>query len=193
MTVWTTQPRAALTALEETGVFRCEPQKSFNLSKPDSLKKPYRWLTARMQTRIGPPPTGVVYPVWAWHTWEFERRCPDPESAAFLRRTEEKALFTLEIPENELVLTDFDAWQSVMMGSYVSDAATPAAYAALEARLDALSPEETEAEIERSWENVFLTDRVESDVLIRGRYIQATFWELKRAYVRDVRLLPPNA
>lgn len=53
--------------------------KSFNLTKPDSLEKPYRWLMDRMREKIGPAPAGVDYPVWAWHTWEFERRAPDPQ------------------------------------------------------------------------------------------------------------------
>ena len=192
MIVWTIQPYSALDQLRESGVFRCAPEKSFNLTKPNSLKGPYAWLAAQMEKRIGPPPDGVAYPIWAWHTWDFQRRCPDPDSAAFLKRREAKGLFTLDVPEGALVLSDFDAWQGVMLGTHVPNVRTEADYVELAARLDGLEGEALRAEIVRSWENVFRIDPVNSDFLVRGRFIQATFWELRAESVRDVRRLPPN-
>ena len=192
MIVWTTQPASALEQLEASGVYRCDPGKSFNLTKPDSLKKPYRWLTERMRGKLGAPPEGVTSPIWAWHTWDFERRCPDPDSPAFLLRSEEKALFTLDIPESELVLTDFDAWQGVMMGAYVSGARTQAECDAEAERLDELEGEALDEAARASWDNVFLTDPIRDGALVRGRYVQATFWEIKTGYIREVRRLPKN-
>lgn len=192
MIVWTMQPATALDTIEKTGSFRCEPRRSYNLSKPDSLKDNYAWLMERMRKKIGPEPEGVVSPVWAWHTWNFERRSPDPESPAFLRHSDEKVLLTLDIPENEVVLTDFDAWQNVMMNTFVPNAATEEEYFALEKKLEAMSDEELTEEIRQSWENVFLVDQVQTEYLIRGRYIQATFWEIKQSYIREVQLIPAN-
>lgn len=192
MIVWTVQPRSALDQIAAGGVFRCKPELSYNLSKADSLQGPYSWLMERMREKIGPEPAGVVSPVWAWHTWNFERKCPDTESAAFLKRTEEKVLLTLDIPESDLVLTDFDAWQFVMMNAYVSDAADAASYAALEKRLEGLSGDALREAVLASRENVFLTDPVNNEYLIRGRYIQATFWEVRAGYIRDQKILPPN-
>jgi len=190
MRLWTVQPVSALDEIEKTGFFRCQREKSFNLAKRDSLEKPYQWLMARMRERIGPPPEGVAYPVWAWHTWEFQRRAPDPDSAAFLKRTEDKALLTLEIPDAQVVLTDFDAWQLVLQGVYVADARTDAAFAALEDHLDALSPEELARETEASWHNVFLVDPVDDPLLTRGKYVQATFWQIRRENLKEARFLP---
>jgi len=192
MIVWTMQPLTALDQIEATGSFRCDPKQSFNLTKSDSLEGSYAWLMDRMRERIGPEPKGVVSPVWAWHTWNFERRSPDPDSPAFLRHSDSKVMLTLDIPENEFVLTDFDAWQNVMIKTYVSRAETESEYLALEEHLSRLSPDELSEEIRRSWENVFLTNRVETDYLVRGRYVQATFWEIKRDYIRDKQLILPN-
>lgn len=193
MIVWTMQPLAAIDQIRETGVFRCEPQRSWNLTKADSLKDIYGWLTERMQQKIGHEPEGVVSPVWAWHTWNFERKSPDPESAAFLRRDTPRVLMTLDIPEQSLVLTDFDAWQNVMMHMIVPNAVNEKEFQALTDRLETLTGAALEAEIRQSWENVFLIDRVDNEYLTRGRYIQATFWEIRADYIRDIRELPPNA
>ncbi|MBQ9066230.1 MAG: DUF3841 domain-containing protein, partial [Clostridia bacterium] len=123
MTLWTVQPATALDEIRETGRFVCDRSRSFNLTKPDHLDAPYQWLIRQMEERIGPRPDGVEYPIWGWHTWEFEHRAPDPDSAAFLTRTEDKAFFTLELPEDQVVLTDFDAWHLIMMDLFIPDPA----------------------------------------------------------------------
>ncbi|MBQ9328890.1 MAG: DUF3841 domain-containing protein [Solobacterium sp.] len=193
MIVWSTQPLEAVEQINETGVFVCDPSRSFNLTKADSLKPAYRWLNEQMKQKIGLPPEGVEYPVWAWHTWEFERKCPDPESSAFLKRDSAKALFTLDIPESELVLTDFDAWQNVMMNTYLGEIQSDADFEAAEQLLSSLEGEELQKIIEASWQNVFKTDRIENEYMIRGRYIQATFWQIRKDYILDVKILNTNA
>lgn len=192
MIVWTVQPESALESIHEHGCFRCDESKSFNLSKPNSLRRPYQWLMAKMREKIGPPPKGVSYPIWAWHTWDFQHRAPDTESSAFLKRSERKILFTLEISDGELVLSDFDAWQNVMLETYVADIRSEEEYDALEEHIDALSPKELDQEIVRSWDNVFLTDKVDNGFMLRGRYVQATFWEIKKEYIKEVKVLEPN-
>lgn len=187
MLLWTMQPISALEDLERTGVFRCEKDKSFNLSKRNSLDAPYHWLMERMADRIGPPPAGVTYPIWAWHTWDFQRKAPDPNSPAFLRMEGvRKGLFTLEVPEDQVTLTDFDAWQQVLIGGYVPGTADPAEQERIAGKLDELEGDALEEALRASWPNVFLIDRVESEYLTRGKYIQATFWELRREYVKEV-------
>lgn len=189
MQLWTVQPLTALDELKTQGVYRCQKEKSFNLSKPGSLDQPYQWLMARMREKIGGPPEGVSYPVWAWHTWEFLHQAPDPNSAAFLRRTEDKAMMTLDVPQDQAVLTDFDAWQLVLQHMYVADAREAAELDRLEEQLETLDENQLEKAIRDSWEHVFLIDRVDTDVLTRGKYIQATFWEIRPEYIRDIRVL----
>ena len=192
MKLWTIQPAGALEQIEKNRYFRCDPSLSYNLTKADSLSNPYHWLAEQMRKKIGDPPQGVEYPVWAWHTWNFERRCPDPESPAFLRRTEPRILFTLDVPDEKVVLTDFDAWQNVMLGGYTSVAANAEEFARDEALLDELEGDALEKAIRASWTNVFIIDPVRNEYLVRGRYIQATFWEIRKEYVVSTQLLPVN-
>ena len=193
MKLWTVQPKAALDALAQTGVFRCQREKSYNLTKPGSLEKPYQWMMEQMRRRIGPPPARVEYPVWAWHTWEFARRAPDVDSAAFLRRTEEKALLTLDVPEDRALLSDFDAWQMALQGFYVAGDLPDAEYDALLERLESLTEAELRRETENSWVRVFDVSPVKREGFARGKFIQATLWEIRRECLIDARLLPPNA
>ena len=193
MIIWTTQPLNALTQLDTTGFYRCSREKSWNLTKENDLRPAYQWLAQKMTEKIGPPPEGVEYPVWAWHTWAFERRAPDTESAAFLRRTEDKVLLMLDIQPERLLLTDFDAWQLVMLNSYVPDVRTDEEYSVLEERLQSLSDQALREETEHSWDRVFLTDRVDTPELTRGKFIQATFWEIRKADVISAQPLTASA
>ncbi|MDO4633906.1 MAG: DUF3841 domain-containing protein [Eubacteriales bacterium] len=181
MKLWTLQPLSILDEIERTGSYRCNRELSYNLSKRDSLDDKYQWLIKRMEQRIGKRPEGVEYPIWAWHTWEEERRCPDIQSAAFLKRTEDKVLLTLEIPENEIVLTDFDAWQIILNGGYLALETAQEKLDELEEWIDSLEEEELDRAIEESWENLF--EIAGSDSEERGRFVQATFWELKKEYI----------
>ncbi len=189
MKLWTIQPLSALDEIEKTGAFRCREELSFNLSKPDSLKKQYEWLIQRMEQKIGPRPEGVDYPIWSWHTWDFERQCPEADSAAFLKRTEDKVLLTLEIPETDVVLTDFDAWQIVMQGGYLTTETDEDVLEELEERLFAMDDEAFHEAIVESWENVFDVEKRDIPDFQKGRYVQATFWEIRKEYILDTEIL----
>ncbi len=183
MKLWTLQPLSIMEEIQQNGSYRCRKDLSFNLSKRDSLDAQYHWLMERMEQRIGRAPEGVAYPVWAWHTWEGKRQCPEPDSAAFLRRTEDKVLLTLEIPEEDVVLTDFDSWQCVLNGSYLSNETDPEKLDQLEEFIDSLDDDQLEQEIEKSWEHVFEILASPDPDSERGRFVQATFWEIRKEYV----------
>lgn len=186
MILWTVQPATAVEDINKYGSFRCVAEKSYNLSKSNSLKPQYSWLIEKMKKRIGDPPSGVTYPIWAWHTWEYERRQPDTDSAAFVERDYDTVCFVLDVPDNEVVLTDFDAWQIVMNGWYLSYEQNEEKLDALLERLESLSDDEQLEMIKASWENVFLIDELRSENFSRGEYIQATFWEIKKEYVKEI-------
>jgi hypothetical protein len=54
---------------------------------------------------------------------------------------------------------------------------------ALETYLDTLNEKQWVETIEASWNLVFLTDPVCTPEYHRGKYVQATFWELKKEYI----------
>ncbi len=41
------------------------------------IRRNYEWLISQMIKRIGPPPEGVVYPVWAWYKQNGKRKKTD--------------------------------------------------------------------------------------------------------------------
>ena len=61
MILWTIQPVEVYELIQETGVYHCDFEKSIFTF----CKKQYDWLVRRMKDKIGPPPEGVSYPVWA--------------------------------------------------------------------------------------------------------------------------------
>ncbi len=79
-----------------------------------------------------------------------------------------------------------------MMGAYVPYVQTKEEYEEAERLLDTLTGAELEEEIRRSWDNIFIVESKNKDFSQRGRYVQATFWEIKEEYIAEKRLLRPN-
>ena len=71
MILWTVQDAAVWEQLEREG---CYTTPAARIEFPESedsafyhANYAYSWLADRLRKRIGPPPDGVVYPVWAWY------------------------------------------------------------------------------------------------------------------------------
>ena len=183
MILWTSQEEAVYNELLKTGVYRCD----LNLSSMKDCREKYDWLVRQMKQRIGPPPEQVTYPVWAIYQQDDKRRKPD------LRRErwevgcdgERFACIEIEIPDRDVLLSDFDAWCMLLSDFLISD--TEQEGCCLEAQYEALSPSEKRRMKEKNWERVFDLSPLNSDWMRRGYDIQATFWELRLEQVRDVR------
>ena len=147
----------------------------------------YDWLVRQMKQRIGPPPEQVTYPVWAIYQQDDKRRKPD------LRRErwevgcdgERFACIEIEIPDRDVLLSDFDAWCMLLSDFLISD--TEQEDRCLEAQYEALSPSEKRRMKEKNRERVFNLSPLNNGWARRGYEIQATFWELRLEQVRDVR------
>lgn len=70
MILWTIQNKLAYESMKETGVLRVDE----NYILDDLFKEPYLWMASQMKKRIGNPPEGVIFPVWAWYRWEGNRK-----------------------------------------------------------------------------------------------------------------------
>ena len=68
MLLWTIQPLEVYELLVEQDVFRCDRSRVWGV-KDGQLKEAYDWLVDQMNQKIGLPPLGVEYPIWAWHTF----------------------------------------------------------------------------------------------------------------------------
>lgn len=183
MILWTCQEEAVYNELLKTGVYRCD----INLSSMKDCCEKYDWLVRQMKQRIGPPPEQVTYPVWAIYQQDGKHRKPD------LRRErwevgcdgERFACIEIEIPDRDVLLSDFDAWCMLLSDFLISD--TEQEDRCLEAQYEALSPSEKRRMKEKNRERVFNLSPLNNGWARRGYEIQATFWELRLEQVRDVR------
>ena len=171
MILWTIQPDDVFDEINRLGVYRCDPVKA---DLQGMFPEQYDWLVSQMRKRIGPPPEGVSYPVWAWYQWQKDRRKPDlraqrwnctPRGAKFFR-------LEIDIPDEQVLLSDFDEWHGPLNDGLIAD--TEEEYDELYRVYDSLSPDakaEMRAPVNNGW-------------IVRGESIQATFWELRKEQIR---------
>jgi len=183
MVLWSIQPEELYYEILNTGVYRCDISKSF---MNDDLEA-YDWLRTEMVKKIGPMPEGVSYPVWAWYVQDKQRKKPDlrRERWCYGSTGDRFACIEIEVPDEEVVLTDFDEWSIILLHSLISY--TEEEDEALEAEYNSLSAEKQLEMKYNNWKRVFEISPMDTEWTIRGRDIQATFWELKKEYIRDVR------
>ncbi len=186
MQLWTIQPLEVVDILITKQEFICDSSKAFGLID-NAFTDAYNWLVKEMEKRIGPRPTGVEYPIWAWHTRNFKRKRPDLREGGYGKRGEEAACIEIDIPDNEVVLTDFDEWHTILNDSYSDDTYTEEDWDAAHDWFDSLSVDKQREVKEVSWQHVFNIDPYKSDFRVRGSYIQATFWKLRYNQVRETR------
>ena len=167
MILWTIQHKEAYLRMMRNGVLRAD---NAHLFCEDDFLTAYNWMSQQMCLRVSEPPNGVQYPVWLWHTWEGESKRPDMRRSAYAAPNTPIVLLTVEIPNETVLLSDFDRWNIVMNEHYL----------AVDADDDfPHSPEE----ISESWSRIF-------DVSSANPYyssslsIQATAWEVRKEWVK---------
>ncbi len=163
-------------ALLKNGCF--VPEGTHVFMKEDFLPA-YDWLCEQMKLRLPNTPENAKYPIWAWYQWEGIRKRLD-------MRTSHKAvsppgtpivLLTLEVPDDEVLLSDFDMWHSTLGNHYL---------ALTEEEDIAIGDNATAEQKRKSWERIFNLD-IDNDYCtypINQKSIQATFWILKKEYVK---------
>ena len=183
MILWTIQERQVYKQILKTGIYRCDLDKSVM----KDLKKQYDWLVRQMIRRVGKKPAGVTYPVWAWYQKNGQRKRPD------LRRErwrcgwkgEHYVCLEIDIPDEEVLLSDFNAWSLILSDVLISYSEEEDE--ALYMEYNSLSFDEKRCMKDKNWERVFDLSPFENDWMRRGDTIQATFWELRREQIRAVR------
>lgn len=183
--LWTIQPVEVYEELTKTGRFICNPALSDNIAEP-MFDDAYKWLDKQMEKRVGSKPKGVTYPIWAWHTFNWKHKKPDLRMSGYANRGEKLVAIEIEIPDREVLLTDFDSWGFVLNKWFLSSGNTEEECDKDEEEYKALPKNKQKKALEKSWENIFDLGPFCNDWTWRGRYIQATFWELKMEYVKKV-------
>ena len=167
MILWTIQHEEAYLRMVRNGVLRADRA---HLFCGDDFLVPYNWMSQQMRMRISEPPHGVQYPVWLWHTWEGKRKRPDMRKSAYAAPHTPIVLLTVEIPDEMVLLSDFDRWNIVMNGCYVAVGA------------DDDSPHSLK-EICESWNRIFDVSCVNSYYSF-SLSIQATVWEIRKEWIK---------
>ena len=183
MILWTIQPIEVYELIQKTGIYRCTIEKSiFN-----DCKEQYDWLVQEMKERIGEPPNGVSYPVWAWYMWEGVRKKPDLRRERWGNGWEGDrfACMEIDIPDDRVVLSDFDVWSIILLDGLIADSEEEVER--LEMEYDSLTQEDKQEYKAQNWKTVFDLNYVDNGWIHRGDSIQATFWELGKEDIKSVR------
>ena len=191
MKLWTIQPPEILDEIKASGVYRCNPDRAELLTDPASrpiFRQSYDWLAGQMKRRLGPPPDGVRYPVWAWYRFDGENRKPD------LRRTEFRTYgpgtlcIGIEIPDDRVLLSDELKWHFVLNNWWCDDSTSEEEHDRITAEIEQKNYGRAQYQrmMRKSWENIFNIEKVKNDWCTNGYYVQATFWELPGSSIRSI-------
>ncbi len=150
-------------------------------------------MVGQMQIRLGEPPAGVTYPIWAWYQWQdAKRRLPDLRCRAHLGKGEVGVRIEFTKPAGQILLSDFDLWHlPLCYRSYIgynqADTQKVEEHMYCELKEAGIAaddfenyPPESKTKIEKSWERIF--DPSFNDSYWGGdwsmRSIQATLWQV---------------
>ena len=183
MTLWTIQPEELYHSILKTGEYICDPLK---INMPE-FSEMYDWLALQMRERIGQPPEGVTYPVWAWHTQRSKYQKPDLRSERWANGYEGDRFVCMEIEvlDEQVLLSDFDLWSLVLLDALITE--TEEEDHELNAIYQTLTPQQQREMKYENWKRVFDVTPFDNKWMRRGSWIQATFWALKNDMIRKVR------
>lgn len=187
MRIWSIQPEKLYEELKFQRVLYCDPMQS-ELITQCGFGPAYDWMAQQMRNRVGIPPKGVLYPFWAWHTIEWKHQRPDLRHTEFRAYKSNQACLELEIPGNMVLLSNEDMWHIVLNDGYYGDSSNEQE-AEMEDRWFESLPLNEKATVKmKSWEKIFsVSPPHEDEWECHGKYIQATFWELRLDHVIAVR------
>ena len=119
MTLWTIQPERIYCFILKTGQYTCDPGQVVM----SEFTKMYDWLALQMKERIGEPPEGIIYPVWAWHTQSSKHQKPDLRSERWSNGYDGDKFVCLEIevPDEQVLVSDYDLWSLILLDVLITE------------------------------------------------------------------------
>ena len=187
MILWTIQPAELYSQIMRVGYYCFDDTKA---AKDDAfmfeVRQAYEWLSAEMIKRIGKPPKDIHYPVWAWYIHDSKRKKPDLRKSEYGRKGEKMICLEIEIPDNEVVLSDEEAWHYVLGNWYLAAATSEEEYDKEISAYNSLPESKKQEAITASWNRIFDVTPFNNGFEIKGRFVQATVWKLKAEQIRKV-------
>lgn len=180
MIMWTVQPMSVYRQLQAVGRFHCDEHQTWSMD--DDLFEPaYRWMAEQMTRRVGPAPREVTVPIWGWYRRDWQHKRPDFRS---YRDYPDQVCLEVDIPEDQVLLSDFEEWNCVLNDGYLFDWQDEADFDRRYAWFNALPAAQRLRVKQRSWQRVFEIDPVHDENNWQGRDVQGCFWELQTDQVR---------
>ena len=162
----------------------------------DSFRSAYGWMAAKMtHAGIRPLFAGTRYPIWAWYQWEGCRKRRDMRQSGYAEKGTKIVRLTLEIADNEVLLSDFDLFHYVLNrwhlprdekdGTDFEKAYKNAGYAWNDLQNSAIRSKDMlslRERIVKSWDRIFDLEHEDEGWLYgknEHKSIQAAFWQMK--------------
>lgn len=183
MRLWTIQPPEVINILEKNGEFTCDTKLSENYK---DFHDAYLWLVKQMDDKKIFHPDGLTLPLWAWHTFDKKHVQPNLASGMLGIPNQKCVCIEFEIPDKDVLLSDFDAWHYVLNNSWYDESKNEEEWENMHAWFDSLDFKTQQELIETSWQKIFDTTLINSDWNSNGHYVQATFWVLKKSMIKNV-------
>lgn len=180
--LWTIQVPEVYQIIRNKGIYTVSSQ---YIDK--DFKRAYDWLVQQMQQRIGCRPQGVIYPIWGWYKRKGQNKKPDLRESGYAKKGQKCVLMELEVPLSEVVFTDFIAWHYVLNNSFLSLQPNETLYDEEQKKLSTLDNTSYNKAIQNSWQGVFDIEPFENEWMSKGAYVQATFWVLRKEYIKSVK------
>lgn len=186
MWLWTIQRASVLDGLKGGGVLRADGR---NIDR--GRRRAYEWMVNQLTKKIGPPPEGCHWPIWAWehlptaHYRRSDRARPDLRVRGHLPPGTLGVRIAFEADEDKVLLSCFDSWHAVLNDHY--NALTDREFessAALIAEKGA-DAQEVVKQKQQSWERIFDLDLIPDKT---SYAVQAVLWEIQAELIRSAEL-----
>lgn len=198
MKAWTVQTNEAFAILNRDGVLYCDCPRCARYMDDGNdgvFNRAYDWMMSQMERRIPVSrPQQAAYPLWVWVQVGSYKKEYHPSGNDYTHGKD--VLLELDIPEDQILLSDFDLWHCVLNeGSTGTDRLMEKALDRFycqnkEATLQEY-PQELREYVIQSWERIFQLDRRDRNAsrMRRNRTIQGTLWQIRSEWVRSYRML----
>lgn len=182
--------------LQRDGVLRMTPEDCDIVpGEPhcQAMDETYGWFAEQLGQRVGPPPEGASLPYEL-----YGLRKPDMRSTCFDGMADEVVRLRLEVPDEQVVLFDDDAWVLALNLAPVFwrmedfdafDTELAAAGYDYESRWDAEAGRAARAYIRRTWDRIFTLEDTREDV---PPFVAGMVWELCLDWVRSAERFKPR-
>jgi len=180
MKLWTIQDKEAYNFLKKNGVLHTNEK---YLWCEDSFKHAYDWMASELDKKDSRP-EGVRYPIWAWYQWNGKRKKRDLRERALSTKGKPAVQLEIEIPDDKVLLSDFDIFHCVLNKWYVSSSEED--YEQFKEWCASQDESKIINRITESWSKIFDLTKEDDNWLYgknENKCIQAVFWELREDQV----------